>query len=533
MKKNIISLLITLILGAIIYYLVLPPFNITSLLFWVYILSLIIVFAFCRLCASVDIKGNFLVTNVDGVLWLIPIGIVLVLLFIDIVLSPLFNSKKYSERIKVNEENNFIEDVKQVDFNALPLLDKDSSNKLGDRVMGQMPELVSQFYVSDLYTQINYNNDIVRVTPLEYDGLIKYFTNRKNGVKGYIIVNSVTGESTLKKLESGMKYMPSAYFSEDLYRKIRFNYPTKILGSASFEIDNQGKPYWIVPTIKYTGINLRRDVEGIIMLDPVTGKSDYYELKDIPTWVDHVYSADMIIEQVNNWGKYRGGFFNSIFGQKNVVATTEGYNYTVMNDDVYLYTGITSAASDESNIGFILTNLRTKETNYYAVPGAEEYSAMASAEGQVQQMKYVASFPLLINLNNKPTYLISLKDNAGLVKMYSFVDVTDYQKVTVTDASKGIESAANNYLEENNIVDETDGYIEKNITINSITSANIEGNTYYYITDNEGKKYKVSIKIDNEMLPFVKTGDILKIRFKTEKDVTTIKSIDEIITANY
>lgn len=533
MKKNIISLVITLILGTIIYYLVLPPFNATSLLFWVYVLSLIVIFGFCKLCTSVDVKGNFLVTKLDGIIWLIPIGIVLIILLIDFVLSPLFNSKEYSERITVNEDKTFIEDVKPVDFNSLPLLDKDSSNKLGDRVMGQMPELVSQFYVSSLYTQINYNNDIVRVTPLEYDGLIKYFTNRKNGVKGYIIVNSVTGESTLTKLKKGMKYMPSAYLNEDLYRKLRFSYPTKIFGNESFEIDNEGNPYWIVPVIKYTGINLRRDIEGIVMMDPITGKSDYYKTGDIPTWVDHVYSADMIIEQVNSWGKYRGGFFNSIFGQKNVVATTEGYNYTVMNDDVYLYTGITSAASDESNIGFILTNLRTKETNYYAVPGAEEYSAMASAEGQVQQMKYIASFPLLINLNNRPTYLISLKDNAGLVKMYSFVDVTDYQKVTVTDSSKGIEAAANNYLEENNINIDSSKYNEKDITISYITNANISGTTYYYITDYEGKKYKVSIKVDDNKLPFVKSGDILKIKYQDEKEVTTIKDIKEIITANY
>jgi hypothetical protein len=179
--------------------------------------------------------------------------------------------------------------------------------------------------------------------------------------------------------------------------------------------------------MKYVGIGLIRDVDGVVILDPITGKSNYYDVKDVPTWVDHVYDASLIIEQADDWGKYSNGFWNSIFGQKDVVATTEGYNYLAMKDDIYLYTGITSVLADESNLGFILTNLRTKETKFYSVPGAEEFSAMASAEGQVQQMKYNASFPLLINLNNKPTYLMSLKDNAGLVKMYAFVDVADYQ----------------------------------------------------------------------------------------------------------
>lgn len=525
MKKNIISVVITLILGAVGYYIFLPPLNIHSIGFWIFAASLITIFAICRLCGSVDKKGNPKLDNFDGIIWGTIILIFLIIMIIDFILSPLFNSKAYSKRITIDEDSNFTEDVNPVDFNALPLLDKESSQKLGDRVMGQMPELVSQFFVSDLYTQINYNNDIVRVTPLEYDGFIKYFTNKKNGVKGYITVNSVTGESTLVKLDKGMKYVPSAMFGEDLYRKLRFAYPTKIFGTETFEIDNDGNPYWIVPVIEYKGVNLRRNISGVVILDPITGKSEYHDNKNIPTWVDHVYSADMIIEQVDDWGQYRSGFFNSIFGQKNVVATTEGYNYTVMNDDVYLYTGITSAASDESNIGFILTNLRTKETKFYSAPGAEEYSAMSSAEGQVQQMKYKASFPLLVNVNDKATYLISLKDNAGLVKMYALVDVEDYQKVVVTDSSKGIQKAIDNYLEEVLGDISEDKYTSKDITVSSITTASVDGNTIYYIIDELGNKYKASIKVSINKLPFVKKGDVLKISYSKEKEVIEIQKI--------
>jgi hypothetical protein len=250
-------------------------------------------------------------------------------------------------------------------------------------------------------------------------------------------------------------------------------------------------------------VELRKEVEGVIILDPITGKSKFYDVEDVPTWVDHVYSASLIIEQLDNWGQYKDGFFNSIFGQKNVTMTTDGYNYLVMNDDVFLYTGLTSVASDESNLGFILTNMRTKETTFYPVPGAEEYSAMASAEGQVQQMDYTASFPLLINLNGKATYLMSLKDAAGLVKMYAFVDVADYQKVVVTDAADGIETAAQNYLGESSIEIDENKLTTKEITVSSITTAIINGYTYYYITDTENKKYMVSITVNKELLPFV------------------------------
>ena len=420
------------------------------------------------------------------------------------------------------EENNFISEIKEVDFNSLPLLDKESSSRLGDRVMGQMPELVSQFYVSNLYTQINYNNDIIRVTPLEYNGLFKYLANYKDGVKGYITVNSVNGNSNLIKLDRGMKYMPSAYLFKDLNRHLRFNYPTEIFGDTNFEIDNQGNPYWITAVLKYVGIGQRKDVKGIIITDPITGETNYYDVGNIPSWVDHVYDANLIIEQVNNWGSYRNGFLNSIFGQKNVVATTSGYNYIVMDDDVFLYTGITSVSSDESNLGFILTNLRTKYTRFYSVPGAEEYSAMASAEGLVQQMRYTSTFPLLINLNGRPTYLVSLKDNAGLVKMYGFIDVADYQKVVVTDSAKGIESAANNYLNNVSFTADANSLEERNITIKNINTAIIEGNTYYYLTDTNNKKYYVSINVDNKVLPFLKIGDTINIKIYKENDVTEI-----------
>lgn len=439
------------------------------------------------------------------------------------ILSPVFISKTYSKRITVNENGNFTKDVKDVEINSLPVIDKESSRKLGDRVMGQMPELVSQFDVIDLYTQINYKKNIVRVTPLEYNNIFKYFTNRKEGIKGYITVNSVTGESDLTKLDKGMKYMDSAIFSEDLMRILRFKYPTKIFGEKSFEIDEEGKPYWIIPIIKYYGVGIRKDIKEIIVFSPVTKESKMYKIKDVPTWVDHVYSASLIIEQINDWGRYRNGFFNSIIGQKNVVATTEGYNYTVMNDDIYLYTGITSAVADESNVGFILTNMRTKETNYYAVPGAEEYSAMASAEGQVQQMNYKSTFPLLINLNGKPTYFVSLKDNAGLVKMYGLVDINDYQKVTVIDSSAGINELINKYLSGEKV--NTSNLIYKDITIKSITNTIINGNTYYYITDIIDNRYKVSITVNSDTIPFIKPGDNINIGYKEENKVIEIKDL--------
>lgn len=522
-NKIVICGITTLIVGAVLYYFMLPPLNIQSMLFWVYAGILTAVFTVLYMATHFDPTQmhKMKLSKKPLFIGVIVVGIVAV----NVFYSPIINADMYSKRITVQEDGDFTSDINIVDFNALPLLDKDSSGKLGDRVMGQMPELVSQFYVSDLYTQINYKNRVVRVTPLEYNGFFKYFSNKSDGVMGYITVDSVDGSSTLVKLDEGMKILPSAMFNENVYRQLRFQYPTFIFGQENFEVDEEGNPFWVVPVLKYKGVELMEDVQGAVIMDPVTGKSDYYPVSEVPTWVDHVYPASLLIEQSDDWGKYRNGFINSIIGQKNVVKTTDGYNYIAKDDDIYLYTGITSATEDAANLGFILSNMRTKDTTFYPVPGAQEISAMESAKGQVQQMNYSATFPLLINLNNKPTYLISLKDNAGLVKMYAFVDVVDYQKVVVTDAAQGIEKAAQNYIGDADVVVDNSNMIEKEITIASITSSMIGGDSYYYIKDSNNIKYRIKISVDEMRIPFMQAGDVINIGYLLEEDVTEIMQL--------
>ncbi len=525
-KKSLISFGVTLVVGMIYFYFFLPPIHPQSFDFWIFVGVLLLVFLSLNTeMSALSSNQHFNTINLSSKVIIGGIVfIVLGLLFTNFVLSPLFMSQAYQKRITVLEDGDFAKDIEEINYRRLPLIDKESSEKLGDRVMGQMPEMVSQYRVSNLYTQINYQDTILRVTPLEYNGFFKYLKNHKKGITGYIKVDSVSGESALVKLEEGMKYVPSSYFFKNLKRHLRFRYPTFIFGNFNFEIDNEGQPYFVVPVLKYAGVQLRKDVKGVVLLDPITGESVYYDVLEVPTWVDHVYDADLIIEQVDDWGIYKNGFLNSIFSQTNVVKTTEGYNYTVLNDDVYLYTGITSVSSDEANIGFIMTNLRTKGTKFYQVPGAEEYSAMASAEGQVQQMNYNATFPLLINLNGKPTYLMSLKDHAGLVKMYALVDVHDYQNVLVSESSLGIEAIVSKYLENETV--STENFKTRELTIKFLKEVLIDGTTYYYLIDQDNKKYSVSIKVNKNQLPFMKIGDKIRIYYKEESDLIEIRDVD-------
>ena len=331
-----------------------------------------------------------------------------------------------------------------------------------------------------------------------------------------------TQETNLVHLDEGMKYSPSEFFGRDLYRHVRMKYPTRMLDELSFEIDEAGHPYWVMPYYNYSfGIFGGRDVMGIILVDAVTGDTEEYTVGEVPAWIDRVYPADLVLKQANNWGSLVNGYFNSIFAQRNVVVTTDGYNYIANDDDVWLYTGITSVATDESNIGFILINMRTKEAKTYMINGAEEYSAMSSAEGQIQEKGYVTTFPILINVADRPTYFISLKDNAGLVKAYAFVSVADYQIVGVADTITGAQAEYVRMLG----VDVTpeDPPAETTTvsgTVTAVATAVVEGNSVYYIRI-EDAVYTASIEV-SDYLPFLAAGDAVTLSVKEDGTVVTL-----------
>ena len=423
---------------------------------------------------------------------------------------PLFNAARYRDLITLTD-GDFTADIAEIDMKNIPVVDRDSASRLGDRKLGEMTELVSQFEIAGNYTQINYKGAPYRVTPLVYADPIKWFFNRKSGLPAYITVDMVTQQTDLVWLEEGMKYSPSEYFFRNINRYLRFRYPTKIFDDVSFEIDDSGVPYWVAPTVTYrVGWWDGKDIEGAVLVNAVTGESAYYKKEDVPQWIDQLYASDLIITQLDDNGKYQNGYWNSLFGQRNVRRTTYGYNYLALNDDVYLYTGMSSVTADQSNIGFVLVNLRTKETKFYTVPGATEQSAMASAEGQVQHLNYKATFPLLLNISNRPTYFISLKDGAGLVKMYAFVDVEQYQ---IVGTGQTVDEAKENYRQALNLEDvelsASSGAEPVSGVIDAIESTVVSGNTCYYFTlSGSDTVYSAQITLDAG-LPFLKPGDFV------------------------
>ena len=428
------------------------------------------------------------------------------------------------------EERNFTDDIKEVDYQTIPLLDKDSAAILGNRKMGSMVDMVSQFEVTSDYSQINYLGKPVRVTPLTYASPIKWLTNQGNGIPAYILIDMTTQDTECVKLTEGIKYSKGEYFNRNIYRHLRFKFPTYIFAEQIFfEIDDEGTPYWVCPVKKFNiGLFGGQTIGRVVLCNAQTGECTDYAVEDVPTWIDKVYSAELLIDLYDYSGLLKHGYWNSLLGQKDCLQSTNGYNYIALDDDVWVYTGVTSVSGDQSNVGFVLMNQRTMETRYYKVEGAIEDSAMSSAEGQVQNLGYRATFPLLLNIADEPTYFMALKDSAGLVKKYAMVNVQKYQWVAIGDTLKECEKNYTELLNTNGIVSSMAEEL-KSITgqIKSISPIVLEGNTHYYIClENSDDIFDLDMQ-DKSLIQIVKyqVGDQVVFEYLNEYGINQVKSI--------
>ncbi len=536
--RVLIGLAVTAVFGLIYYYFALPVFNFHSgTLYWFFFL-LCLVFSICMIL----LRGFQAESGVKYIPYArkhlpVPFYLVCVMLVVVVIGAAsswvVFRSASYASLLTMTD-GDFTADVAELSWDQIPMLDENSANNLADRKLGELSDLVSQFTVADSSAQINYQGAPVRVTYLNYGDLFKWWANRGEGIPAYMIVDMVTQAVTVVRLDEGMKYSPSEYFNRNLERHIRFCYPTKMIGDINFEIDEDGTPYWVASVVKKTiGLFGGTDIAGAVLVNAVTGEAAYYDVAEVPAWVDRVYSASLLMEQYDYFGKYRNGFWNSIFGQSGCTATTTGYNYIAKEDDVWLYTGITSISEDRGNIGFILVNQRTKQAHYYPCAGAEEYSAMASAEGAVQQFAYISTFPLLLNVSEQPTYFMALKDAAGLVKLYAMVNVQQYQIVATGSTVDDCQKNYHKMLMSGGLVDETpDGTLEPDAyqtvsgTIAEIRQANMNGDTCFYFRLLGDDAYYIVNARENPLSVILDTGDVVTIAYTpTDGELIAASSI--------
>ena len=525
--KALVAVLALLVLG-IYYYVTLPAINIHSSGFWFSIIIILVAIALGYIVRKrygvYEIKESKFI-RVMGILVILVVGVYFVG---SLLSSPIVNAKKYQKLLKV-ENGEFTKDIEELSYDQIPLLDRDSATLLGNRKMGSMIDMASQFEVDNIYSQINYQDKPVRVSPLRYANAIKWLTNQKDGIPAYVKIDMATQTTELVKLKDGIKYSTSEYFNRNIYRHLRFKYPTYIFNELSFEIDEEGVPYWVCPVKKFNiGLFGGETVGRVVLCNAITGKTVDYAIKDVPSWIDRAYSADLMIQLFDYYGTLKHGYINSILGQKDCLVTTDGHNYLAIDDDVWVYTGVTSVSGDQSNVGFVLMNQRTMETKFYAIEGATENSAQASAEGQVQNLKYVATFPLLLNIGGEPTYFIALKDNAGLVKKYAMVNVQKYQVVGIGNTVGECEEEYQKLLAKEGLQDKEDTSKKLSITgkITKIAQSVLEGNTHFFLMiEGSDKIFEASIVDFIEMIQY-EVGQEITVQYKEGVKTNIITKIE-------
>ena len=502
-KKALVIFAILLIVVLLVaYWWFHPPINIHSTDTWLFVAVFVLLplFVFWRAKSRTYETGNSKVdpsrtkAKAFKVASWVPAVIALVGVLGAVASLSIFpgNAAKYANVLQTQDAD-FTQDIQQVDYSEIPIIDRDSAALLGNRAMGNIPEYVSQFEIAGTYSQINYQGTPVRVSPLGYADLFKWLTNRAEGIPAYALVDMTTQDAQIVKLgDRAIFYSRSEPLARNIDRYVQLKYPFYMFDEKSFEIDEDGQPWWVCPVQTRTiGLFGGTTIERVVMVNATTGECTDLAIDDVPQWVDRAYPAELLIQQYNWSGKYQDGWLNSWLGQKNVVQTTPGtdgnvgYNYIAKDDDVWVYTGVTSATADNSIVGFVLVNQRTAESHYYPVAGATEESAMQSAEGAVQNLRYSATFPILINVSEQPTYFMALKDNAGTVKKFAMVDIQHYQNVatgdTVAETQKSYQAmlATSGTLSGDAAEANTQ---EQTGAIRSMTQAVLDGNSHFYVT---------------------------------------------------
>ena len=531
--KYLISIIIVVILAGLYYYVTLPAINIHSPGFWFFIIGALIIV--CILIGFTTYNKNKTTVSMPGLfknkLFAMAFGVTVIVILIYIVgsilSSPMVNANRYQKLLTITDRN-FSEDIKEISYKEIPILDKESAELLGSRKMGSIIEYVSQFEVGTNYTQINYQGVPVRVTPLKYGSFFKWLSNRSNGIPAYMRIDMATQDVQLIKLDKGIKYTDSDHFGRNIYRYLRFNYPTYIFDTINFEIDDDGIPYWICPVKDYTiGLFGGQTIGRAVIVNAINGELNDYTINNVPTWVDRVYSAELLISLYDYYGTLKHGYWNTVFSQRDALQTTDGYNYFALENDVWVYTGVTSVGSDQSNVGFVFMNQRTAETRFYSISGAEEYSAMGSAEGKVQHLGYRATFPLILNIGNQPTYFIALKDAAGLVKSYAMVNIAQYQIVAIGDTVIECEKIYLEQMKLNGIgIEDTNKLPKVTGAIKKIAEGVVGGNSHYYVLlKNSDVIYDVNVADFIQIITY-NVGDTVTFMYTEGAKANTVLGIE-------
>jgi len=537
--KKIFSIIFLLFFGFFLFYNNLPVINygFTGFAFILLLLLVIGILFSAGFTISQQTKQVKIVSKPSKILFVL-VGVLLVYcIALPFVTSlKMFRSDSYQKLIgEVKNGQKITNHIAPISIDKIRVVDEELAHLLGEKILGSQPALGSQVELGDFCIQ-KVNNNLYWVAPLLHSGFLKWFNNQE-GTAGYVMV-SATNERDVKLVQSvggeniKIKYQQGAYFQSDIHRHVYFNGNATVgLADFSFEIDDAGNPFWIVTKyakkIGFSG----KDAVGVVVVDAQSGAINEYSIAKTPKWVDRIQPLDFIENQLNDWGEYVHGYWN--FSNQDKLQITEGMTLVYGKDNKsYWYTGLTSVGKEESAVGFVLVDTRTKETTFYKQSGATEYAAQSSAQGKVQEKGYKASLPIPYNINNIPTYVMTLKDNGGLVKMFAMVAISDYTIVGVGNTMretltsfKNVYNMADNKINPNSLSNKKS---LKSI-VTRIQNDVKNGNSFYYFKVKDYPNIFVGSSQISNQLPVTIVGDSINISFDVDlEEVIDISSFENI-----
>lgn len=455
----------------------------------------------------------------------------ILIVVVMILCSVFFQWKAYRDQLGEPEIKKFDNEVQAIDVAQIPIVDENLALQLAQKKLGERPALGSQVALYSATIQM-VDGELVWVVPLYHSGFFKWLTNL-SGTPGYIVV-SATNTNDVRYVEGyKIKYHPGSYLLFDITRKVRFG-PGLMTGITdySFELDDEGQPYWAISTYKNSrGFSLP-EADGIILLNATTGQMDRYGMDEVPEWVDRVQPEDFVLAQITNRGNYVHGIFN--FANKDKYRPSEGHNIVYNNGRCYLFTGLTSVGADDSAIGFIMVDMVTKEPIMYEMSGATEEAAQRSAEGRVQDLKYRATFPIILNIDSQPTYFMTLKDNIGLIKQYAFVSVTNYSTVGTGESVSAAMRDYENKLRSDGVttIGKLGGVVEQlEGTILRISGEYSGGNTVYkFLLSEKPDILFIAESTAGAELALTQPNDKIQVEYSLSSDGTAeVTSFDNLL----
>ena len=540
--KKVISFIavfmIAVMVTVMLFYIALPAFSLRSVGMWWFVSGVLGMASFAFLIKffwNGDIHAGHIIT------WISTLVILFLIVLLGFIGSPVFQSNTYKNIVQVTE-GNFSEDFEDISqFHSYNVMDLDTAQRLGDRVLGKVPN-ASWYEIDKEYNLIIYQGKQYRISPLKYGGFFKYEKAKKYGIPGYVLVDCESNEASFIQTEQPIRYSTSSFFNEDLKRLLRFQYPTIVFESHFMEINDEGVPYWVSAVSQpQVGVWSARKVDRFVLTNACMGQSKMYFLEDRPEWLNHIFSLEYMMK-VSKWHyQYVHGWWNpsntdvwrTTYSYADNSSSKEkdepnffGYNSFVnKKGEVLIFTGITPANKTESNVGFLTVNTATGKCIYYPIPGAEESSAQVVVEGLIQNMGYQATYPIMVNVAGHPTYLMNMKDKSGLIQRYAMVSLENYSNAYV---GASFEDTVYGYLEAIGITE----VVPENVSLTNMSGvitekyqAEIDGTSYFYYVIND-ELYRSSVLVNEEQVRY-QVGDYVQIEYASG-NIKIIKKIERV-----